>query len=507
LERAFCFRDSFRIEATEIDLQTVREMKAGSKGGDMQTRRHALSLWIIPILFFGLWVGGAAAGPAGNDIQSLYRADDVFAQEAALVSFGPRVAGSPAELAAAEYIADEMLSFGLEVETQVFDIDYFEELSPPVMERIAPSPIVYAAGIDFATMTYSGAGDVTAVVQAVDLMIPATGGSTSGCEAADFAGFVAGRIALMQRGTCTFAVKAQNAEAAGAVGVVIFNEGNSPDRTGLLLGTLGEPGVAIPVVGTTYAVGEELYSFPPGSVVVHMDLDTISEPRTSQNVIGTLVGTQPAQGIVYIGGHYDSVSAGPGANDDASGVAAVLEAARVLSQKGHRTKATLKFIAFGAEETGLDGSLYYVSEKLDEVSTMGLGMINLDMIAVGDILQIGNIGYGLPGTGGNQLRDYTQQKATAMGMAWESFTAGTNSDHTYFEQAGVPAVFITQRDDPNYHTPNDTLDKIQVDTLEANGELAAAAMYDWAKNPVLRDKKAAKVKKVHVYKDKVHTTE
>ena len=94
-----------------------------------------------------------------------------------------------------------------------------------------------------------------------------------------------------------------------------------------------------------------------------------------------------------------------------------------------------------------------------------------------------------------------------MGMSWEAFTAGSNSDHTYFEQAGVPAVFITQRDDPNYHTPNDTLDKIQVDKLEANGELATAVMYDWAKNPVLRAKKAAKIKKVHVYHDKVHHAE
>jgi len=146
----------------------------------MKIRLHALRLCVISCLFFGLWVSVAAAGPAGNDIQALYRADEVFSQEEALVSFGPRVAGSPAELAAAEYIADEMLNFGLDVQIQVFGIDYFEELSPPVMERIAPSPKVYAAGIDFATMTYSGAGDVKAVVQAVDLLIPPTGGSTSG---------------------------------------------------------------------------------------------------------------------------------------------------------------------------------------------------------------------------------------------------------------------------------------------------------------------------------------
>ena len=146
-------------------------------------------------------------------------------------------------------------------------------------------------------------------------------------------------------------------------------------------------------------------------------------------------------------------------------------------------------------------------ENFDEVTTMGLGMVNLDMIGVGDTLQIGNIDYGFPDTGGNQLKDYAQQKATAMGMPWESFVAGENSDHTYFEQVGVPAAFITQRDDPYYHTPEDTPDKIQVDALEANGELATATMYDWAKNPVLRAKKAAKLKKVHVRHDRVLTTD
>ena len=452
-------------------------------------------------------VPGAYSKPSSADIEALYRADEVFANEQDLVGFGPRVAGGPAEKAAADYIAAQMWSYGLDVEIQEFEIFYFEELSHPLLEQISPKPMNYAEGVDFATMSYSGSGDVTANVQAVDLLMPPTGGSTSGCEVADFSGFTPGNIALIQRGTCTFALKAQNAEAAGAVGVIIFNEGNTPDRSGLLFGTLSGPGVTIPVVGTTFALGEQLYNLMlQGNVQVRMIVEAISELRTSQNVIGTLTGIQqPSQGIVYIGGHYDSVSVSDGANDDASGVAAVIEAARVLSTKGHRTKATLKFIAFGAEETGLDGSYNYVDTNYDEVSTKGIGMINLDMIAVGDILQIGNIGYS--DGGGSQLMDYTQQKATAMGMAWEQFTADENSDHTYFEQAGVPSVFLTQKPDPYYHTAKDTLDKIQVVTLEANGELATAVMYDWAKNPALRAKKAAKFEKVHVYHDKVHHAE
>ena len=82
----------------------------------------------------------------------------------------------------------------------------------------------------------------------------------------------------------------------------------------------------------------------------------------------------------------------------------MLEAARVLTAKGHRTKATLKFIAFGAEETGLDGSYEYVDANEEEVTTKGLGMVNLDMIGVGDTLQIGNIDYGDPARAETNLR-------------------------------------------------------------------------------------------------------
>jgi len=470
----------------------------------MKTHHYRLGILVVLSLVLALAVPGAIAKPKSNDVQALYSGEAAFDQIEALVLFGPRVAGSTAEADAADYIAGEMESYGLDVEIQEFGIIYFEELSAPELEQVSPTPTVYQVDTDFATMSYSGAGDVTAPIQAVDLDMPPTSNSTSGCEAADFAGFIPGKIALIQRGTCYYSDKALNAQNAGALGVIIFNEGNTPDRMPLMYGTLGGPGIDIPVQSASFAVGEELYNLTlAGDVVVRMFVDTITEERTSQNVIGTLEGLQPEQGIVYIGGHYDTVSSAPGANDDASGVAATLEAARVLSTKGHRTKATLKFIAFGAEEIGLDGSYWYVVENYDEVSTKGIGMINLDMVGVGDTLQIGNIDYGLPDTGGPQLRDYAQEKATSMGMAWESFVAGENSDHTYFEQVGVPVAFITQRDDPYYHTAEDTLDKIQIDTLEANGELAAAVMYDWAANPALRAKKAAKLEKVHVYHDKV----
>lgn len=470
----------------------------------MKPQLRLLSICLTLIVLIMVVPIAMAGGPsAADDIKALYSQEQVMANETTLVGFGPRVAGGPAEKAAAEWIAGQMRSYGLDVEIQEFPITYYEELRPPVLQQVAPIPTTYVWQTDFSTMSYSGSGNVTSPIQAVDVLMPPTGGSTSGCEATDFAGFVPGNIALIQRGTCTFAAKAINAQAAGAVGVVIYNEGNNPGRTGVINGTLGGPGVAIPVVGTTYALGEQLYNeLAGGPVVVHMDVSTASAESTSQNVIGTLVGTDPAQGIVYMGGHYDSVAFAPGANDDASGVAATLEAARVLATKGHRTKATLKFIAFGAEETGLNGSYEYVVANEAEVTAKGLGMINLDMIGVGNTLSIGTL------DGANTtFRDYTGAKATAMSMPWQFFTAGTNSDHTYFAQVGVPASFLSQGPDPYYHTSQDTLDKIQPATLEANGELATATMYDWAKNPALRAKKAMKLQMVHVYHDKVLETQ
>jgi hypothetical protein len=127
------------------------------------------------------------------------------------------------------------------------------------LERLFPDPdIAYTFGTDFYPMTGTGAGDLTAFVFAVDLVVPSSGGSTSGCEAADFAGFVAGTIALLQRGTCGFAQKTVNAQDAGAVGVLIFNEGDTPVREPVLLGTLGDFVATVPVFGASFAVGDEL---------------------------------------------------------------------------------------------------------------------------------------------------------------------------------------------------------------------------------------------------------
>jgi hypothetical protein len=109
----------------------------------------------------------------------------------------------------------------------------------------------------------------------------------------------AGRIALMQRGTCTFRVKALNAQSAGASAAVIFNRGGG--ENGPINGTLGSPGVAIPTIGVSFAVGGELFS-TDSSVVAHVFTSTIAEIRTTSNVLAETPGGR-ADKVVVAGAH------------------------------------------------------------------------------------------------------------------------------------------------------------------------------------------------------------
>ena len=296
-----------------------------------------------------------------------------------------RSSGTPGYDASARYVARKARAAGYTVTVQDFEFGYFEETAPPVLIRtVPPPPVPYTSGIDadFSTMTYSGSGDVEASVQAVDTTAEPTGTSTSGCEADDFAGFVVGNIALMQRGTCSFLIKATNAEAAGAAGAIVMNRG-TPEDSGVVNGTLGEPGTGIPVVGVSFAVGQALYS-TDASVAAQLVVTALSEVRTTQNVFAESKGGDP-ENVVMVGAHLDSVTEGPGINDNGSGSATILEVAEEMAKV--KTTNKLRFAWWGAEEFNLLGSEFYVNSLLDENGEPGpeLGRIalylNFDMVA------------------------------------------------------------------------------------------------------------------------------
>jgi Zn-dependent M28 family amino/carboxypeptidase len=187
---------------------------------------------------------------------------------------------------------------------------------------------------------------------------------------------VPGNIALLQRGTCAFGVKAANAAAAGASAVLIFNTG-LPGAEGAVAGTLGEPGVTtVPVVGLSYAAGVALL----GGGEVTVSTQTVSESRETFNVLAETRSGDPER-TVMVGAHLDSVPQGPGINDNASGSAGILAIAEVLA--GTETANAVRFAWWGAEEFGLLGSRHYVADlKTNDPATLGnvALYLNFDMI-------------------------------------------------------------------------------------------------------------------------------
>ncbi|MFD0886855.1 M28 family metallopeptidase [Streptosporangium algeriense] len=358
-------------------------------------RRNAIRLVAVASAF-GLplaLVPPAQADPGVSALQSRL-VDSVTAplvknhlralQNIANANNGTRAAGTKGHDASVEYVAAKLRKAGWRVTLQPFEFGYFTENSVATLAQISPDAKTYTPTEqgsstlgDFSTMTYSASGDVTATVQAVDLTLPPppSPGSTSGCEASDFAGFTRGNVALIQRGSCDFEVKARNAQAAGASAVIVFNEGQ-PGRTDTVLGRLGGPGLTIPVLGASFAVGEDLAS--PAGTVVHIKTDTTSENRLTHNVIADSRWGDPNK-VVMVGAHLDSVVDGPGINDNGSGSAADLTVAEALGRIPTTNK--LRFAWWSAEELGLLGSQYYVDNlSADQRSKIKL-YLNFDMVA------------------------------------------------------------------------------------------------------------------------------
>ena len=149
----------------------------------------------------------------------------------------------------------------------------------PILEMLFPFADTFDQALDFLPMAQTPTGDVTAFVTGVDLF-----STTSGCEAADFAGFPVGEIALIQRGTCTSAQKAQNAANAGAFGVLIFN-----DSPGVFADTLGAGYMGgIPVFSLSGELGLFLRPYASTVLKVHMVWDgVVGTDTTGTDTTGT----------------------------------------------------------------------------------------------------------------------------------------------------------------------------------------------------------------------------
>jgi Zn-dependent M28 family amino/carboxypeptidase len=352
---------------------------------------------------------------------------------------GTRAAGTPGYAASVAYVAGQLRGAGYEVTVQEFPFQFVDENS--TLNQTDPTPVSHREGTDFIRAEFSPQTAATGTVRAVDVALPPTAepSSSSGCEAADFVGFPAGDIALLQRGSCDFTVKALNAQAAGAVGVILFNEGQ-PGRTGLLAPIGAAPGLTIPAVFATFEVGSALATGGPRTVGVEVGF--VAEERTTSNVLAeTRQGDD--SNVVMAGAHLDSVAEGPGVNDNGSGTAALLETA--LQMREVEPDNTVRFAWWAAEEEGLLGSTYYVENITDAQRAEIALYLNFDMIASPNYFRgvydgTGSLGGTAPRPRGSAaIEELFNGYFGGRGLPYEDTEFSGRSDHQAFIVAGIPA--------------------------------------------------------------------
>ena len=209
--------------------------------------------------------------------------------------------------------------------------------------------------------------------------------------------------------------------------------------------------------------------------------------HSSRNVIVTIPGqVTPLKECLMIA-HYDGVSAGPGADDNASGTSAVMEAARILG--GYQFESTIRLIAVSGEEVGLCGSSDYASRARGQNSDL-LGVVNADMI-----------GYPLTGDTARLIAGsyYTHcrladsvvvfNKRYGIGAKVDLSDSSSGSDHVPFTSAGYDAIIISEgssgeiwaRKNPFYHTPNDSLSKLHPGLIRRSAQLMIASVAELAR--------------------------
>ena len=343
---------------------------------------------------------------------------------------GTRAVGTSGYSDSVAYVTRQLRAVGYRPKLKTFTFDFFRETKPTVFERVAPGLRRYESGKDFLTIRYSGGGDITAQVFPVDFA-----GSSSGCEASDFAGFSDGAVALMRRGGCRNSDKAAAAQSAGAAAALIANDG-SPGHTAPLMATLFGPGTRIPVLLVSADVGSDLAaSAQPRPMQVHIDLSVARTRAQASNVIADLPGRK--SGVVLLGAHLDSVANGPGINDNGSGSALVLEVARQARRLHLRPKHGLRFAFWGGEEIGLIGSTSYAQSLSAKQRRQILDVLNFDMVGSPNF---GRIVYSAGGEPPGSLRINNAFRAyfAARGLPVEEESLDGSSDHTAFAQAGIP---------------------------------------------------------------------
>lgn len=405
-------------------------------------------------------------------------------QEIADENGGNRAAFTPGFDASVELVSRLLRDAGFEVEIDEFEFEHFEIMS----QRVT---VDHDAEVEIRALRYSPStpdGGISA-----DLVALPEG--TPGCADSDYNGRdVGGAVVLVDRGECPFAEKQQRASERGAIAVIVVN-----DEDELIDASLGSSMEArVPTVVTPSSGGERLRA-AEGPVTVLVDAQT--SIRYSQNVLAQ-TRTGAVTEVVVAGAHLDSVEDGPGINDNASGVAALLETALQMGPEPDVAQA-VRFAFWGAEEIGLVGSSSYL-DALTPADQLNISLyLNFDMIAsenpgyfVLDGAGSEEDGPGPGPDGSAQIEELFRSYFAGVGIETEPTALDGRSDYGPFMHVGIPvgglftgAESLMNREqaekwggtagvrfDRNYHTARDTLENVNRDALARTAPAVAYAV-------------------------------
>jgi hypothetical protein len=293
------------------------------------------------------------------------------------------------------------------------------------------------------------------------------------------------------------ASKVANAKLHGAAAILLVNDlpnhSGDDDRLDPFTPAMGTEDYGLPVVQISVKWANELLataqkdlpslikdidadlkprSFDlPADDAARMTVNVTIERRAVQNVAGFWPGE--TKEYIILGAHYDHLGYGyehslapslagtvhPGADDNASGTAGVIELARAIAHSGKHKRGFL-FLCFAGEEEGLLGSVYFANHPLEPLGEAS-AMINMDMIGRlrNNKVYVGGIG------SGSTFLPIVEKAAKDYGLNDDLTGGGVDgsSDHTSFLVKGVPTLFFFSGLHSDYHKPSDTWDKINAD--------------------------------------------
>jgi Zn-dependent M28 family amino/carboxypeptidase len=409
---------------------------------------------------------------------------------------GGRYSGSTGYLDAAQYVADQFRSIGLEplgdggTYLQRFTMPIVDLSATPVLARTGADAKSWQHRVDFTETVGGRSGNGTA-----EAAVVVVGGGAKGNGHDDFAGVTTrGKIALVTGPTVGTAIESSFAE--GAIGVLVV--GDPSIRYSFIPRFFAQ---TIPVLALTESAANELLA-PTGrtvaqtqaavrarrsdptapspafetNVTVRMSLPlTPVRDVEGVNVVGVLRGNDPelSKRAVLVGGHLDGVGTDPdgtvfpGANDNASGPAVTIEVARALAAKRTELTRSVVFVAWAGEEEGLLGSEAYVARMAvspGRVESL-VAYLNLDVIGCcGNTLEASDES--------SALVDRLRAAARRLGVPFQSIRGG-GSDQTTFAKRGVPSSLILWSD-YILHTPRDTIAVIETPRLQKAGDVVTA---------------------------------